>query len=248
MFQRHIRQEKIVDYVLGQLSSKEHFRVNAHLAKCEQCSRERDYWQDQLHVESIPVPSIELERNIFLNIEQKRTRNYPKLAYLAISFCVLLLLTIGIWQQAKTPTMTQSDSDQPTELQEIASGQLTVADLSALQNIMFEPAANQVRLTNHHAVDPTEIQSLFEYIARHTNESMQFSNLVYVQANSGNQTVHKVTVEYNKPEPIVFMNEYALCLYDQEHKDLICVPIEVDSQTNQLILLENEIMHLKYHK
>src|SRR5690625_5124083 len=98
MFQRHIRQEKIVDYVLGQLSNKEHFRVNAHLAKCEQCSKERDYWQHHLHVETIPVPSIELKRKIFFNIEQKRTRNYPKLAYLAVSFCVLVFLTIGIWK------------------------------------------------------------------------------------------------------------------------------------------------------
>src|SRR5690625_3793425 len=184
MFQRHIRQEKIVDYVLGHLSSKEHFKVNTHLAKCEQCSRERDYWQKHFHVESIPVPSIQLEHNILLNIQQKRKRNYPKIAYLAISCCLLLLFTIGIWHFAKTRTTSQPDITQNTVLQEDVFVQLPVSELTSFQQIKLQLPSDNARSNQGHDLDPVAIQALFDNISQPPNEILQISSQIYLQTTS----------------------------------------------------------------
>src|SRR5690625_1829357 len=109
MIHPHIHEEKIVDYVLGELSSEEYFKVNAHLAACKKCASIRDHWTKYLNIESMPIPSASLKPKIFTKISHQKNRLNHKFVYVAVSLCVVFIMCLGIFQLSKPKSIVNND-------------------------------------------------------------------------------------------------------------------------------------------
>lgn len=80
----HIRFEKLVDLVEGQLSAEEQTRVLAHLATCSQCAAEK-VWLEQViglmrtdSTEAAPAAAVDRARKLFQGRAQQGNKAAPK--------------------------------------------------------------------------------------------------------------------------------------------------------------------------
>ena len=215
---QHIREEKIVDYVLGQLSNQEHFKVNTHLAICSTCAIKRDYWEKHLIVEETPIPSHHLKHKVFTNINHRQSRfNKNRFAYFALSLCLVFIFTLGIFQLSKSdPMVTEEDAEQiiaqPEELLDhIHLNNQTVTRLDHLPLYISNDHIWSINQTSYHHNDLYELLST-------TNRQIN--------------------------DQIIFIHKDHICKYNPKQKQLSCVQIPIHSQTNQFIPIHSKTFQL----
>lgn len=230
MGHQHIREEKIVDYVLGNLSSKEHFQVNAHLAFCKRCASEYDHWKKYLNVETTPIPSKHLKHKIFKNIQQKRNRLNNKYAYIAVSFCITLILCIGMFQFAKSKPI--SDNDHSENL--IAQHEELLYLMNQHSN-NYEPIEQLNQVENHNIM----------FINNHYNDKLYINEIDKLYAHPMKTSDLWYRHPYQQSEErIIFINNDAICSYEIQQKRITCVQTRIDPNTNKLIPIDSKIFYL----
>lgn len=89
MDNNHIFEEKIVDYILGNLSSEEHFSVTSHLKRCRKCADNFQLWQNLLADESVQIPSETAKKEI---LAKTKKWNFNKRPIYALSLCVVVVV------------------------------------------------------------------------------------------------------------------------------------------------------------
>lgn len=218
MVHQHIREEKIIDYVLGHLSNKEHFKINAHLAVCEKCTNERNYWEKQLNFETKPIPSPSLKHKVLTEINQKtslKNRFKNRFAYVALGLCSIFILVIGIQQLATNPT--ELDHTQQVAVQDDDLINLLRLQSNNLQPM--EPITNdQLGLINIHNYDQL-------------NKTHPIDQLTELWKHPN----------YQSTQQIIFVNNDAICNYEVQNKDITCVRFKINPKTNQLIPVDSTV-------
>src|SRR5690625_675880 len=110
MVHQHIQEEKLIDYILGHLSSKEHFKINAHLTVCSKCRNEQVTWEKYLNVETRPVPSSHLKQKILTEIDIKRKKFNVKWVYATVSLCAVFLILFSFFHTPKQENMSNHNA------------------------------------------------------------------------------------------------------------------------------------------
>lgn len=99
MVQNHIHEEKIVDYILGNLSSETATEVENHLKACSHCKAESESWQHLLDKANSPIPSPALKARLNENIERlpKQRKDRWKRPVIAVASAAVLFLFVGLY-------------------------------------------------------------------------------------------------------------------------------------------------------
>lgn len=107
-FSQHIQEQKLVDYVLGNLDRNEQFQIQQHLDQCVRCKKIMENWSMVLNKEetSFAQPSPLLKEKLWAKIEQNhksaRQMRKPKLIFGLSSLAVILIFMIGLFYYNKT--------------------------------------------------------------------------------------------------------------------------------------------------
>lgn len=116
----HILEEKIVDYVLGNLSHKEYFKVNTHIKRCPKCYLHMKHWEKSLKNEikgDLNTPAKhQIYDSFFENQRIKRRR--LTFIFTSLSIVALIFMMVFLNGQLKSPTevnFANNDNQQFTE-------------------------------------------------------------------------------------------------------------------------------------
>jgi len=210
MVRQHIHEEKIVDYVLGKLSTEEHFKVYAHLTNCKRCASQRDHWEKYLNVETVPIPSPTLKQKIFTNIQQKRNKFNHKFAYIAVSFCIAIILCIGIFQFSKSTPSTNPED---------VSTNLTEQDKELIEFI-------RLYATDHQSIDQHTLKVLNNEIWK---SNMKYHKYIYDDPLLKHYDLRPIELSRPSNEQIIFISHGSICSYDINRKQILCVQMDLDS-------------------
>jgi|SRR5690625_987886 len=221
MSHQHIREEQIVDYILGQLSSEEHFKINTHLATCKKCINKRDHWEKYLNVNIHPIPSPNLKHKIFSKIHQKKNHRKNAFPFIAASFCVAIIFFIGMFQYSKSaPNINLGDSS--TNLTE---------DENLLEFIPLQ--------STHHET----FNRLSSNAVNHNLLGESTNNREYIYVDSILQKYENawlLRLEKELHTKIIFVNNDSVCSYEPTEKRISCVQVMLDLQTNRLIPIDSK--------
>lgn len=215
MEHKHLTEEEVIDYVLSKLSNRKSSAVKSHLSYCEYCIQQYNYWYKTIHSEVEAIPSPQLKQRIDTDISRPQKKMRGKFPSVAISFCILMLLLISLfqWSDPTTPLQPEEKTyafEDRTELKEmIASQPFDLAHLQTQENDIISLSQN----TKH--ADPVQIEALYK-------------ELYFTQTNG-----HFQPREQSQQQQIVFMTNEAFCSYDPQEKQLFCIPIEIDQQAEQ---------------
>lgn len=217
MDHQHIHEEKLVDYVLGHLPSKEHFKINAHLTTCSKCRNARDNWEKNLNVETKPIPSPHLKQRVFSEIDIRKNKFNVKWVYVAVSLCAVFLLCFSFFQTPK---------------QEKMANHQTVVHLTSPNPVAGLQSTNPVHIKLQD-ISPT-------HLANDKIWLMDIGDFNYLYLNSLsthpiNEQSHITLLENDKPGEIFFVVDDSICSYDLENKQIYCVQTQIGSQLIQPI-------------
>lgn len=204
---KHLTEEEIIDYILGELTSKKIYHVESHLNVCQACLQEYRFWHKTLASEEESVPSQFLKQRVLADLPQKKHKKAGKFPYVAVSFCVVMLLMIGLFQWNEPTPSLQEDSyaiedlEQIDALQELEKHELNNIQLSSKENILW-------------IYDERLIRDYYEEIL--------YKELFYMPETKPFQTVDQPIKEH-----VVFVTEDALCTYQIQERKIICIPLEM---------------------
>ncbi|WP_164669284.1 anti-sigma factor [Virgibacillus doumboii] len=119
-FNNHIPEQKIIDFVLGNLNEEENAQITQHTKKCQACQEVLEEWQDTFDTEEQRSeqlqPSNLLKKRLDKSIERednaaekKKRKQKPKPVYLLGSLAAVLVLSIGLTTQFGNKTNTAVD-------------------------------------------------------------------------------------------------------------------------------------------
>ncbi|MBO0991967.1 zf-HC2 domain-containing protein [Bacillus sp. SD088] len=97
-----ISEQKIIDYVLGDLPSNEELEVSAHLEECKNCQQAFNHWQNLLLTEKEQpyFPSPKLKEQIWESFEAKQKRKEKSISgkrvFSIASLAVMVCLFVGL--------------------------------------------------------------------------------------------------------------------------------------------------------
>lgn len=94
MKHKHLKEEMIIDYLLGNLTSEDHFYVTKHLKTCTHCSLKYDTWQKYLQVEHVPLPSQEAKQHIFQAIKRWKPKKVPQYVWALTMIGIVIVTTV----------------------------------------------------------------------------------------------------------------------------------------------------------
>lgn len=95
--QKHISEEKLVDYVLGNLSRIEYFKVNTHIKHCPRCQLYVQSWQKSLNNTTknhLITPSKQQVYNTFFHKQRLKRRRFI-ITLTSISLFVLMFILVA---------------------------------------------------------------------------------------------------------------------------------------------------------
>ncbi len=136
---KHIPEEKLVDYLLGNLEQSEEEMVKNHLLHCVECYRNLHQWQIILsEAERVP-PSKHLKERIWNSIikrrmKKKRTWPLPVIS-LAAMLCLFIGISLMIAKVKNTVPVAVNDQIRAEQLQQNPhTKQLNIVPASAYYN------------------------------------------------------------------------------------------------------------------
>lgn len=210
MVHQHIPEEKLIDYILGQLSSKEHFKINAHLTVCSTCRNEHTTWEKYLNVETKPVPSPHLKQKIWTELDIKRKKLNVKWVYATVSLCAAFLILFSFFHTPK---------------QENVSNHGAVVHITPQNNDLF----------GIQTADPVNIELLNLPSNFMENDEVLVMdvkdfNQIYVNLFS-TQSVYnpsRITMlGHNNEGQIYFSIDHSICSYTIEDTQIYCVQMAI---------------------
>jgi len=191
----HIPEEKIVDYVLGNLSRVEYFKINSHLKYCPKCYMDVRAWQKTLQLETsrqMPTPS---SQQVYSSIRRKQ---HFKRRCLTVAFASLSLLLLIISLFSTQPSQDLANHSQMTREQPIND----MPSISVINNNYNN--ISDVFLNKN--IPSTNNQIIF---SKNRNDISLKSNESYLQ-------------RYGTPTQIVIVND-EICSIDWGHMHMICM-------------------------
>lgn len=115
MKQKHISEEKLVDYVLGNLSRIEYFKVSTHIKHCPRCQLSIQSWQKSLNhkdQKKLNTPSKQQIYNTFFQKRQlKRRRLIITLMGISLFAFIFLFMTSSKPQDLTTPFVKENNAN-----------------------------------------------------------------------------------------------------------------------------------------
>ena len=93
MTKKHIPEEKLIDYILGNASIKEKRSIGHHLKHCRECGLTFKYWQDTLQEETLEKQSTSLRERIWQSIQKKKRDKFYKKRPLVYAGASILAIT-----------------------------------------------------------------------------------------------------------------------------------------------------------
>lgn len=93
MTKKHIPEERLVDYILGNTSTKDKRSIDHHLKHCRECALTFKYWQDTLQEETLEKPSTILRERIWQSIQKKKRDKFYKKRPLVYAGASMLAIT-----------------------------------------------------------------------------------------------------------------------------------------------------------
>lgn len=98
---QHISEEMIVDYILGNLSRDDHFKVRSHIKRCKRCELEIKSWEHLLQGEISKQPSSNFKQHLLATINHWQVRTKQRFTFVTISLCMVLVIGLVYFQLAK---------------------------------------------------------------------------------------------------------------------------------------------------
>lgn len=224
MDRRHIQEEKIVDYVLGQLPSKEHFKVNAHLAVCPTCRSEKGDWEKYLNIETIPSPSPHLKQKIFTKIDLKQHKVQKRWVYITLSLCFVFLISFSFLKSPK-PLVHNDYSDNLV---------VQFQDLFAFKS----PNAidrNPLNILPTHIVNDEIWMNVKDF------EQLYMNSLT---TGSFDEQSRITFLDHSQNHQINFLIEEFICSYDLYNNQISCIQMKNNPQFNQSLQNDFKIYFL----
>lgn len=230
MVRQHIREEKIIDYVLGQLPNEEHFKINTHLSICMKCRNERDYWEKQLHVKTTIIPSSDLKQRIFTSLNLRKNRFNMRWVYVAVSLCVVFLVSFNYFQSLKLKINDEYSAQLSTQQHHI--------DLSEMKHF---PGYTQ---------NPSDTLSISSYMMNNPLwlvELYHFDNLYsnYIKTSTINRPSNTLFLAHNNLGQIFFVVDDNICSYELHSNQLSCSEIKLSPKNNKPLQIDSKIYYFK---
>lgn len=97
----HIREEMMVDYVLGNLSRDDHFKVRSHIKQCQRCTIDVEAWENVLHDKTEKQPSPTFKQRLLATIKHWQVHTKRKFTYVTVSLCMALVIALVYSQLAE---------------------------------------------------------------------------------------------------------------------------------------------------
>lgn len=98
---QHLYEEKIIDYILGNIDEKEVKKISIHINQCEHCQRILNNWKFVLHKrpDEVRNPSKLLKLRVWNSIENLQNRSKqikrlkPSILFTSIALIIIILFT-----------------------------------------------------------------------------------------------------------------------------------------------------------
>lgn len=117
MKEKHIAEEKIVDYILGNLSTNEHFSITSHVKECQQCADTLKLWENLLSEQVAPVPSSSTKEQLMNQTKKWRVKKIP--IYLAsASVLIFVFLFASLLNPSNKTDITVDERGEITAVEE----------------------------------------------------------------------------------------------------------------------------------
>lgn len=207
MEHKHIHDEKIIDYVLGHLSTKEHFQVQAHISSCRQCAQEHSYWKKQLQMTSNGQPSPQLKSRLMDQVISIQKPPIFKRSAVIFSLCATLFICFVILSKTSSSFHRAEHDEQLSDL----------------------ILVNQSTMTQHVETD------LF-HVLLSSSEQFEKPALLHQTDHelSANNIFETMSYETVSSQPFI-SNKERLCSLDINKNEIICVYFQYDPKLNQWI-------------
>jgi len=135
----HITEEKIVDYVLGNLSELEYFKINTHIKHCPKCYLHVQSWQKTLQKETekqLVAPSKQQVYNTFFHKQRLKRR---RLSFILASLSLFVLMTALFFTQQHTNSISSIDLTNEKDIKHFQQVTYTKNnDLNDLTNLFLQ--------------------------------------------------------------------------------------------------------------
>lgn len=105
----HIAEEKIVDYVLGNLSRFEYFKINSHIKHCPKCYLHVQSWHDTLMTETGKPLSTPSKQSVYNTFFQKQRLKRQRLTAILTSLSLFVILTVLFFSHQHNKLPSQID-------------------------------------------------------------------------------------------------------------------------------------------
>lgn len=117
MKERHITEEKIVDYILGNLSSNEHFSITSHVKECQLCADTLSLWENLLSEQVVPVPSSSTKEQLMDQTNKWRVKKVP-IYLVSASILIFVFLFASLLNPSNKTEITVDERDEITAIDE----------------------------------------------------------------------------------------------------------------------------------
>lgn len=139
---RHIPEELLVDYALGNLSEEVYETINHHLNYCAYCTEQLKSWNQILSNNKEHNPSDTLNERIVTSIssksDDKQKSSNRKAMYTVISAAAIFFIGLGLFQFSKQQPVAELSGKEYITAQH---------DLIPEQHFMNNPATNRLDVT-----------------------------------------------------------------------------------------------------
>lgn len=129
MKNKHLYEEQLIDYILGNLSSDEHFFVTRHVKRCRKCAQTLNMWQNLLSEETIRVPSTRIKKQLMKKTNSFALEKIPRFAFI-FTFIGLLFFSVSyIGKISKDETVVKNEEALQVVQEDLLSNQLGIQQL-----------------------------------------------------------------------------------------------------------------------